>query len=212
MELIQPPIENYAALLTSDQNDLLNEVEHFTNANHPKAHMISGRVQGRILSLLSRMMQPEFILEIGTFTGFSALCLAEGLKPGGELHTIDIREEDANTAKGFFDRSTYRGNIKLHIGDARQIIPDLQRIWDIVFIDADKTGYIEYYELILPSVKKNGLIIADNVLFHGDVLQDPIKGKNAIAIDTFNRHVLADDRVDQVLLTQRDGLLVIMKK
>jgi predicted O-methyltransferase YrrM len=139
------------------------------------------------------------------------LCLASGLKAGGVLHTIELREVDAATANKYFGQLTDSQKIVLHIGNARQIIPDLNESWDIVFIDADKTGYIDYYELILPSVKQNGLIIADNVLFHGQVLTEDISGKNAKAIDAFNNHVKNDHRVEQVLLTVRDGLLLIRK-
>ena len=173
--------------------------------------MLSGHVQGSFLTILSTLLQPQRILEIGTFTGYSALCLAKGLKNGGVLHTIELREDDAATANGYFQQSPDKEKIILHVGNAKDIIPGLNEKWDIVFIDADKTGYIDYYELILPTVKQNGLIIADNVLFHGQVLQENISGKNAIAIHAFNMHVKNDIRVEQVLLTMRDGLLIIRK-
>jgi predicted O-methyltransferase YrrM len=149
---------------------------------------------------------------VGTFTGFSALCLAKGLKAGGELHTIEIREEDARTAASFFNRSLNASQIKLHLGNAVEIIPALPHVWDLVFIDADKVNYIEYYELTLPRLQQGGWIIADNVLFHGQVLEETIKGKNAVAIHQFNQHVKNDDRVEQVLISLRDGLLFIKKK
>jgi predicted O-methyltransferase YrrM len=208
IELVNSKAEKYADDYTTADNDLLNEVTEFTLQNHPMAHMLSGHVQGRFLSMISSLLKPENILEIGTFTGYSALCLAEGLQNDGILHTIDIRDEGA--AK-YFERSAYKNNIVLHIGDANAIIPELKELWDIVFIDADKTGYIKYYELILPAVKKNGLIIVDNVLFHGDVLAENITGKNAKAIQAFNEHVKKDVRVEQVLLTVRDGLLLLRK-
>jgi caffeoyl-CoA O-methyltransferase len=173
--------------------------------------MLSGHVQGKLLGLLSCLIQPKRILEIGTFTGYSALCLAKGLPQDGELHTIEFREEDAATAAKHFTSSAYKEKIILHIGDAKSIIPTLNEQWDIVFIDADKTGYIEYYELILPKVKAGGLVIADNVLFHGEVLEETIKGKSAKAIQAFNELVKNDARVEQVLLTVRDGLLLIRK-
>jgi predicted O-methyltransferase YrrM len=173
--------------------------------------MLSGQVQGAILSLLSCLVRPESILEIGTFTGYSALCLARGLKPGGKLHTIELREEDALKARAYFDRSLQKEQIIVHVGDARKIIPGLEEKWDLVFIDADKTGYSDYYEMVLPFVNRGGLIIADNVLFHGQVLETQVTGKNALAIDAFNRYVCADTRVEQVLLTIRDGLLIIRK-
>jgi predicted O-methyltransferase YrrM len=157
------------------------------------------------------MKKPMHILEIGTFTGYSALCLAKGLDPSGVLHTIESRLEDAQTASNYFSQSKYANQIKLHIGDAKEIIPTLQGMFDLVFIDADKTGYIEYYEMMVPLLAKGGVIIADNVLFHGEVLEDTISGKNAVAIHAFNEHVKNDPRTTQVLLTIRDGMLLIQR-
>ena len=211
MEFLNPLAEEYAAEYTSANNELLAEVAAFTN-KHPHAHMLSGQVQGNFLSIISCLLQPLRILEIGTFTGYSALCLARGLQVTGKLYTIELREDDASHAQQFFNKSLHSSQIVQLVGNAKEIIPNLQENWDIVFIDADKTGYIDYYELILPAVKTNGLIIADNVLFHGQVLEQPISGKNAIAINAFNQHVKNDERTEQVLLTVRDGLLVIRKK
>ena len=211
MELINEIAEQYAAINSSPESDLLKAISAYTMQNHPHAHMLSGQVQGSFLTILSSVLQPARILEIGTFTGYSALCLARGLKEDGILHTIELRADDAATANGYFQQSPDKGKIVLHVGNAMEIIPTLNEIWDIVFIDADKTGYLDYYELILPSVKQNGLIIADNVLFHGQVLTDPIVGKNAKAIDAFNAYISNDSRVEQVLLTVRDGLLLIRK-
>jgi caffeoyl-CoA O-methyltransferase len=210
--LINTLAEQYASKFSEQEDVLLNEVSAYTMQNHPHAHMLSGQVQGAFLSIISTLMQPKRILEVGTFTGYSALCLAKGLQADGELHTIEMRAEDAATAQNFFNKSDKKDQIKLHIGDAKKIIPNLQEMWDIAFIDADKPGYIDYYELILPFIKKNGLIIADNVLFHGQVLEETISGKNAIAINAFNEQVQKDERVEQVLLTVRDGLLMIRKK
>ncbi|UAY53676.1 O-methyltransferase [Ferruginibacter albus] len=212
MEIVSSLAEAYAKEYTSPEDDLIAEVAAYTMQTHSNAHMLSGHVQGRFLSLLSKLLKPKCILEIGTYTGYSALCLAQGLEEGGELHTLELREEDANIAKGFFERSLAKDKIKLHLGDAKTIIPTLDQTWDIVFIDADKTGYVEYFDLVVPLVKQNGLIIADNVLFHGEVLLETISGKNAKAIDTFNAHVKNDDRVEQVLATVRDGLMLIRKK
>ena len=211
MELTNPLAEKYAADFSSPEDELLQHVSAFTMQNHPLAHMLSGQVQGEFLTIISRLLQPLKILEIGTFTGYSALCLAKGLKEGGELHTIELRENDAAVANNYFQQSIEKDKIVLHVGNAMNIIPTLNEIWDIVFIDADKTGYIDYYELILPFLKPNGLIIADNVLFHGQVLEESITGKNAIAINNFNQHVKNDTRVEQVVLTVRDGLLLIRK-
>ena len=211
MELVNIAAEAYAAKFSTAEDELLQEINRNTTQTHAKAHMLSGHVQGSFLTLLSRLLQPTKILEIGTFTGYSALCLSKGLQRGGKIHTIELREEDAATARAYFEQSINKDKIVLHVGDAKQIIPTLNEVWDIVFIDADKTGYIDYYELILPSVKQNGIIIADNVLFHGQVLEHSISGKNAKAVDAFNEHVKNDKRVEQVLLTVRDGLLLIQK-
>lgn len=204
--------ELYADDHTSKLDDLLQEVLDHTLMHHPKSNMISGHVQGQFLRMLSSMMAPQRILEIGTFTGFSGLCLAAGLQENGLLYTLELREADAITAQSYFNRSIYKEKIKLLQGNAGAIIPTLHETWDLVFIDADKTGYINYYEQVLPNVRKGGFILADNVLFHNEVLEEPVKGKNAIAIAAFNEHVRNDDRVEQVLLTVRDGLLLIQKK
>jgi caffeoyl-CoA O-methyltransferase len=211
MEMVLPLADAYCEKFTSNSNDLLQEVEEFTQQNHAKAHMLSGKVQGRLLSFISKMIKPAKVLEIGTFTGYSALCLAEGLQQGGCLHSIELREQDASIAKQFFDKSAYASNLKLHIGDALQIISTLEEEWDIVFIDADKVAYAQYFDLVLPKLKQNGLIIVDNVLFHGQVLEENISGKNAIAIHEFNKKILRDDRVELVTLTVRDGLMLIRK-
>ncbi len=212
MELINPLAEQYANAYTTVENPLLMEISKQTMQDHPLAHMLSGHVQGKLLETLSTILQPKYVLEIGTFTGYSAICLAKGLQQGGELHTIEIREEDGLTAKKNFEASQFKNQLNLHLGNAIEIIPNLPFEWDLVFIDADKTAYIDYYELVVPRLSKKGIIIADNVLFHGQVLAETIKGKNAIAIDNFNRHVAKDERTEQVLLTIRDGLLLIKRK
>ena len=212
MELINPQAEQYAKKNTSALDAVLNEIEIYTLANHPHAQMLSGHVQGKVLEFFSKMIAPKRILEIGTFTGFSGLCLAKGLTNNGKLVTLELREDDAATAKNYFVKAGMEAKIDLHVGDALEIIPTLQENWDLVFIDADKVNYINYYELTLPSVKSGGWILADNVLFHGEVLEENIKGKNAKAIHAFNEHVKNDDRVEQAMLTIRDGLLLIQKK
>jgi predicted O-methyltransferase YrrM len=202
---------HYTDVFTTPADPLLQKILDETRASHPKAHMLSGEVQGQFLSMLSCIKKPINILEIGTFTGYSALCLAKGLAPSGILHTIESRLEDAQKAASYFASSGFANKIELHIGDAKEVIPTLTNSWDIVFIDADKTGYIEYYEMVVPMLAKGGVIIADNVLFHGEVLADTISGKNALAIHAFNEHVRNDPRTSQVLLTIRDGMLLIQK-
>ena len=211
MEIIHHKIAEYAKKYTSPLDYLLSENERITLLDHPHAQMHSGHIQGKVLEMLSLMIRPEKILEIGTFTGFSALCLAKGLREGGKLHTIELREEDALTAQDYFKRAGAEDKIISHIGNAIDLIPLINTEWDLIFIDADKVSYTDYYELTLPYLKKGGWIIADNVLFHGQVLEDDIKGKNAKAMHAFNVHILTDKRVEQVMLTVRDGLLIIRK-
>jgi caffeoyl-CoA O-methyltransferase len=212
MELVNNLAEAYAVAHTTEDDALLQEVALFTQNNHPKSHMLSGVVQGRLLQFLSTLSKPNAILEIGTFTGYSALCLAKGLQPNGQLHTIELRDQDAATANNFFAKSNHKNQIKLHVGNAMDIIPTLDFVWDMVFIDADKVQYSAYYDLILPKVKKGGLLIIDNVFFHGQVLEQHITGKNAIAIAAFNEKIKQDTTVDKVMLTVRDGLLLLLKK
>lgn len=212
MELLNPLVELYAHQHTSPGDPLLEEVARTTEATHPHAHMMSSRLQGKFLEIFSILLRPSRILEIGTFTGFSALCMVKGLKEGGKLHTIELRDEDSGTARGYFNRSNFPDRIILHTGNALKVIPELHETWDLVFIDADKTGYLEYYNLILPKVRNGGVILADNVLFHGEVLSVPITGKNAKAIRDFNEYVKKDERVEHVLIPMRDGLMLIRKK
>jgi predicted O-methyltransferase YrrM len=211
-ELVNPLAEDYAAKFSSLEDEVLKQIHEETVSSHPHAHMLSGHVQGKFLAFISNILKPKYVLEIGTFTGYSAVCLAKGLQNNGELHTIEVREEDAQKAKTYFSLANLNENIFLHLGNAISIIPTLPYKWDLVFIDADKQGYIEYYELVVPLLSENGVIIADNVLFHGQVLEEDIRGKNAKAIHAFNEHVQNDTRVEQVLLTLRDGLLLIKKK
>lgn len=211
MEFILKAAEEYCKKYTSDLDELRRANETSTLKNHPHAVMHSGHVQGVLLEMLSMMIRPLKILEIGTFTGFSALCLSKGLQEGGHLHTIEIRKDDADTAWNYFIKAGISDRVILHVGDAKSIIPGLVEDWDLVFIDADKVSYIEYYKLTLPHVKKGGFIIADNVLFHGEVLEEKLSGKNAKAIQAFNEYVRSDKQVQQVLLTVRDGLSLIRK-
>jgi predicted O-methyltransferase YrrM len=211
MELVTALAEQYAEQFTSPDDELLQVIHKETLEHHAHAQMLSSHVQGKFLSFISTILQPTYVLEIGTFTGYSGLCLAQGLT-NGELHTIELREEDVNTARKNFSKSKHDKHIFLHAGNAKEIIPTLPFKWDLVFIDADKVSYIDYYELVLPRLSEKGIILADNVLFHGEVLEEEIKGKNAKAIHAFNEHVKNDTRTEQVLLTVRDGLLLIKKK
>jgi caffeoyl-CoA O-methyltransferase len=212
MDVILELAEKYADSITTPEDALLKKINEETYSTHVDPQMLSGHVQGKLLEFISTLLRPKYILEIGTFVGYSAICLAKGLQPEGELHTIELRQADADLSLKNFKLAGMHKKIHLHIGNAVEIIPVLPFQWDLVFIDADKPGYIIYYDLAIDRLSKNGLIIADNVLFHGQVLEDPIKGKNALAIDAFNKRVASDERTEQVMLTVRDGLLFIKKK
>lgn len=211
MELIHPLVQSYAECYSSAPDPFLREVAEATGS-HPHAHMFCGHHQGKFLEIFSMLLQPEKILEIGTFTGYSALCLAKGLRPHGRLHTIELRENDAITAASNFNHSNYKDRIILHIGNALTIIPELDETWDLVFMDADKTGYLDYYHLVLPKLRNGGVIIADNVLFHGQVLDPAVTSKSAKAVQEFNVFIQQDERVENVMITLRDGLMLIRKK
>ena len=211
MDIVNPLAETYSRTFSSPVDLLLQEIETETNNSHSHAHMLSGAVQGKLLEMICRMINPMKVLEIGSFTGYSAICMALGMSQDAILHTIEIREQDAATAKNYFKKAGFEEKIKLHVGNAMDIIPQLNEIWDLVFIDADKVSYIDYYELTLPRIKKGGWMLVDNVLFHGQVFDEPISGKNAKAIQSFNEHVFADSRVEKIVLTIRDGLTLIRK-
>jgi len=210
LKLINEHIQQYAEQFSSQEDALVKKINQYTQ-NHPESHMLSGHLQGKVLEMLSCMIRPRRILEIGTFTGYSAVCLAKGLTDDGQLHTIELREREAAKAKEFFDQSQYSSKIILHIGSALDIIPGLDEIWDLVFIDADKPAYIEYFNLVLPKLRKNGFIFADNVFFHGQVLEKEMKNKNAKGIQAFNEYIQKRTDIENVILTLRDGLCLIRK-
>jgi predicted O-methyltransferase YrrM len=212
MDFINPLANDYTQAYSNATPSYLKSLFEETLATHEHGHLQSSWTQGGFLSFISKMLAPTHILEIGSFTGFSALCLAEGLTSNGAIHTIELREEDAQKAKAAFDINSRSKQLHIHVGDAKEIIPTLQKKWDLVFIDADKTSYIEYYNMVLPLLNDKGIIIVDNVLFHGDVLEESIKGKSAKAIQAFNEYVLLDQKTEQVMLTIRDGLTLIRKK
>jgi caffeoyl-CoA O-methyltransferase len=211
LDLIHPLVQAYAEKHTSPEEELLQELNEITTLQHKEPQMLSGHLQGKLLEMISCMIQPNRILEIGTFTGYSALCLAKGLTVQGQLHTIDIREEDVKLARAYFDRSVYGAKIISHCGNAGEIIPTLDEEWDLVFIDADKPAYIEYFNLVFPKLRKNGFILADNIFFHGQVLQENIKGKSALGIKAFNEYVNARTDIEKCVLTIRDGLYLLRK-
>jgi predicted O-methyltransferase YrrM len=212
MDFIQQAANDYVTHYSDATPAYLRPMYERTMLSHPHAHLQSNWNQGGFLSFFSKLMAPQSILEIGTFTGFSTLCLAEGLTATGSIDTIELRAEDANAARIHFDASAKGHQILSHIGDAKNILPTLNKQWDLVFIDADKTGYIEYVNLVLPMLSEKGVIIADNVLFHGQVFEEKITGKNALAIHAFNEFILAHKGIEKIMLTVRDGLTLIRKK
>lgn len=207
------PLQEYAAQHSAQEPPLLKKINRETYVQVPQPHMLSGHLQGRFLSLISKLVRPEKILEIGTFTGYSALCLAEGLQPGGELHTLDINDELAERCRAYFKQAGLSDQIFLHTGDATMLLAAIPGPFDLVFIDADKPNYSTYYDLVIDKLRPGGVILADNVLYHGEILNSAGgQSHNARAISAFNKKIAADDRVEPVLLTLRDGLFLIRKK
>ncbi|MBC9930708.1 O-methyltransferase [Chitinophaga qingshengii] len=212
MELV-PALEAYAEKYTSPESPLLYKLNRETHLKVELPHMLSGHVQGKFLEMVSRMLRPRRILELGTYTGYSAICLAAGLPDDGILHTVDINEELETLCLQYFEASGYADKIKMHIGKAAEVVTSMEETFDLVFIDADKAGYVHYYDLVWEKLRPGGFILADNVLYHGQVLQpENEQGSQAKAMVRFCEKVLADDRAEQVLLTIRDGILLIRKK
>ncbi len=212
MEFISPLLSNYCEKHSEPESELLAELNRETHLKVLSPRMLSGHLQGRFLSFLSKLVRPSLIIEIGTYTGYSALCLAEGLSANGKLITIDSNEETNALAKKYFDRSEFKNKIEIIAGDAAKEINNLSSAIDIVFIDADKRNYALYFDLVINKVRPGGLIIADNVLWSGKVLDDENKmDKDTQAIHDFNKKINADARVSNLLLPVRDGLMVMIK-
>ena len=212
MNFLEDKIEDYSFSHTSKESELLNKIARETHLEVLRPRMLSGHFQGRLLSMFSNMIKPKRILEIGTYTGYSALCLAEGLMDGGKLFTIDINEELEDRVRQYFKESEFNDSIRFLIGDALTIIPDLKEIWDLVFIDADKQNYTTYFDLVISAVKPGGYIIADNVLWSGKVIDDQCDDEDTIALRNFNDTLMSDSRLEVILLPLRDGLMVARKK
>ncbi len=207
-------LEEYILSHIDSEGEHLARLNRETHIYHLRPRMCSGHLQGRLLKMFVRMINPHNILELGTFTGYSALCLAEGLiAPDGELHTIEIDDELEDFIRSHFEASPLNNHINLHIGDAREILPSLKKTFDLVFMDANKREYCEYYDLVFPLVSPGGFIIADNTLWDGKVVD---WGKKLDAqtegILKFNDYVAQDDRVEKVIIPLRDGLTIIYKK
>ena len=210
MEFLPEQLELYVEEHTRNEDAVLKELDRETYQKVLSPRMLSGHLQGQVLRMLSMMIKPERILEIGTFTGYSGICLAKGLSPTGELHTIDINEELKPMVTSYFEKAGILDKVKYHIGNAIEIIPKLDFAFDIVFIDADKENYSNYFDLVISKVRQGGYIIADNVLWSGKVIQ-PNPDEETKAIMAFNDKVQADERVENVLVPVRDGLMVMRK-
>jgi caffeoyl-CoA O-methyltransferase len=213
MEIIASEIQDYAERHTSAEPAVLTELLEKTYRERDDKSMLSGFYQGRLLAMFSKMLAPRRVLEIGTYMGYSALCLAEGLTADGRLVTLDVEPETNRIAREFWARTGYDRQIEGRLGSAAEIIPALDETFDLVFIDADKPNYARYFDLVMPKLRAGGVILADNVLWSGKVLAAGNEAdENTRALDAFNRKVQADDRVSNVLLAVRDGLMMIRKE
>ncbi len=212
MEFISQELDNYVCNHTENEPSLLYELNRKTNLEVLRPRMLSGHFQGRVLSMLSHMIQPKQVLEIGTYTGYSALCFAEGLQVGGKVTTIDVNEELEDLIREYIAKSDYSENIDFVLGDAMEIIPSLNVEFDLVFIDADKQNYSNYFDLVFDKVKKGGYIIADNVLWSGKVIEEyETTDRDTQLLMDFNKKVQDDPRVQNVLFPIRDGLMIARK-
>jgi Predicted O-methyltransferase len=209
----QEAVEDYILSHIDEEGELLSALCRDANVNLLRPRMLSGHLQGRILKMFCRMLAPRRILEIGTYTGYATLCMAEGLPDDGLIHTIEINDEMEDFIQKYLSRSPDKGKIQIHLGDAMEIIPTLDETFDLIFIDADKRLYSEYYDLVFPKVRKGGLILADNTLWDGKVVEKPAPSdKQTIGILEFNEKIKNDLRVEKVILPLRDGLTMIRKK
>ena len=209
--LVSEAIEQYSASFTTPESDVLAALNKATSTRHD-ARMLSGHIQGALLQMLSHMIRPRYVLELGTYTGYSAICLAQGLQTGGQLHTIDVSNELTDMAAQHIADAGLSAAITQHIGKAADVIPTLDPMFDLVFIDADKGNYGLYYDLVFPKVPVGGYIIADNVLFHGEaILPEEERGKAGRAMHAYNLKIAADTRVERLLLPVRDGLMIARK-
>jgi len=210
---INPDIEKYSLDHTSEESEVLKLLNRETHAKVLRPRMLSGHMQGKLLEMVSKMLQPTRILEIGTYTGYSAICLASGLPKGGVIHTIDHNPEMEDFTRSFFQKAGLTQKVSYHIGEAKDVLPQIDEIFDLVFIDADKENYVHYYETSMNKLRAGGIILADNVLWDGKVLYpENTHDPEAHALAQFNEHVKNDSRVENIMLPFRDGLSLIRKK
>jgi caffeoyl-CoA O-methyltransferase len=213
MEFINKDLSDYCENNTSAESEILAQLNRETHLKVVSPRMLSGHLQGRFLSFISKLKQPKLIVEIGTYTGYSALCLAEGLPENGKLITIDVNEETSAFAKSFIEKTEFSNKIELVLADAKDFIPTISEPIDLVFIDADKKNYLNYYQLVFNKLSVGGLIIADNVLWSGKItMPESAMDKETLALHQFNQFVQQDNRVENILLPIRDGLMVVRKR
>jgi caffeoyl-CoA O-methyltransferase len=213
MEFITKDLNDYCRNNTAPESEILAQLNRETHLKVVSPRMLSGHLQGRFLSFISKLQQPKLVVEIGTYTGYSALCLSEGLHPEGKLISIDVNEETSSFAKSFIQKTEYANKIDLVLADAKEYIPTIKDSIDLVFIDADKKNYLNYYHLVIDKLNKGGLIIADNVLWSGKItMSESVMDKETLALHQFNQFVQQDSRVENILLPIRDGLMVVRKQ
>jgi predicted O-methyltransferase YrrM len=214
MEFLSEDLQKYCEQHSSNEPEILKKLNRHTHAQVLQPRMLSGHLQGRFLAMISHLVRPKYILEIGTYTGYSALCLAEGMDTNGKLITIDVNPELEDLVNHYIESAGYKNKIQMIIGDAYQIIRTLPQSFDLVFIDADKSSYAKYFDLVIDKLNPGGVILADNVLWSGKVIdnQSLVKDKDTQLIDAFNKKVQLDPRVETVLLPIRDGITLIRKK
>lgn len=211
-EFIHPDIDRYSEEHTSPETDMMAQLNRWTHVKMARPRMLSGAYQGKLLEILSAMVQPSNVLEIGAYVGYSAICLAKGLQPNGKLHTIEVDEELEDIILKAVGDAGLSDKIELHIGNALEILPTLNQMFDLVFIDADKINYKNYYDMVIPMVRQGGIVVLDNILWSGKVVYPQPKGdKETAVLKELNDYIQSDPRVENILLPIRDGLMICIK-
>ena len=211
-EFIHPDIDRYSEEHTSPETDMMAQLNRWTHVKMARPRMLSGAYQGKLLEILSAMVQPSNVLEIGAYVGYSAICLAKGLQPNGKLHTVEVDEELEDIILKAVGDAGLSDKIELHIGNALEILPTLNQMFDLVFIDADKINYKNYYDLVIPMVRQGGIVVLDNILWSGKVVYPQPKGdKETAVLKELNDYIQSDPRVENILLPIRDGLMICIK-
>lgn len=211
MDFLDPALQAYSERFTTPESSVLAELNRETNLKVLYPRMISGHLQGRFLSTIARLKQPQHVLEVGTYTGYSAICMAEGLVAGGRLTSIELEPEREEMIRRYLGKAGIADAVDLIIGNATEVISDLDGPFDLVFLDADKENYVNYYEMVLPKMPSGGLIVADNMLWSGNVLNENVTDKETVGLREFVQHVSQDEKVEQILVPVRDGIMLIIK-